>query len=693
MSSKYCLTSALAEKFKKLLVSGKINPLELTDMTSAERRKFFAEFLGENNAKNVNTLFERKLLQKNRTDAMIKWAKEVTGIKEPARRDLVAKIEKMVQNTKGNILDPKTEEAFLQDLASSKLGLDVTFEEAQKITKLSNEISVVKEAAGDFSNYKKRIAYGDKLISMYDYTATLKPPMDLVNQIANVTNVPRAIMATADMSAPGRQGWGMVTRKAFWKNLKPMVKSFVSEKAFREIQADIITRQNYKSMKRSGLRLTGLGDKLTDREEAFMTNLLDNIGLVRGSERAYSGFLSKLRADMYDDFYKKAQLVGEDVSLGSQTTRDLADVVNNFTGAGRISKAEQAVPILNAAFFSPRKIAATMQMFNPLKMLDPRISKIARIEHFKSLVGTVGASVAVLSAARMMGAEVEIDPRSSDFGKVKIGNTRLDVTGGNASYLTLLARLISGKTKSTNTEIIRELGGGKFGARTRGDIFVKYGRNKLSPIASLIGDAFVESDAIGRPFKWSRAIATRLSPIIMSSTIETVMEGDPQGALIGGLADFVGIGGQTYSASEDWNDKTSKEMIELKSEVGQKDFDKKNEEFNVKWISKINDLQKDPEYLALSEEERAKELSRWKNNLKKEAMGEQSSKQTEKKVKKSRKTSKKKAIKENKDKVKEIKKLPPARRIKALKVLRKNLSSEQLIELFGEKWIREALSL
>jgi hypothetical protein len=635
--TKYCLVPELANKFKKLLKEGKINPEELAAMTSEERRKFFTGFLGENNAKNVNTLFERKLLQKNKWKGMISWAKEVGGIKPEVRRDLVSKIERMVADTKGNVLDPAAEEAFLKDLASSKLGLDVTYGEAQEITRLSNEISKAKEAAGDFTDFQKRVDYGNKIIDMYDYTATLKPPLSRGEQIANVANVPRAIMATADISAPGRQGWGVIGRKQFWKNLKPMVQSFTSEKAYRKIQADIITRPNYISMKRSGLRLTSLGDNLSQREEAFMTNLLDKVPGVRGSERAYTGFLSKLRADLYDDFLRKAQLAGEDIAVGSQTTKDIATVVNNFTGAGRMGKADQSAPILNAFFFSPRKIAATVNMFNPTNYLDPRISPTARKEAIKNLIGMLGASASVMGMSRMAGFEVELNPTSSDFGKIKIGNTRIDVTGGNASYITLLARLLTNKTKSTMTELSRDLGGGKFGAMTRYDVLLKFFRNKLSPVASFFADMWDESDAIGKPFKAKKAVINRLMPIIMSSTIETMMEGDTKGAAIAALFDFFGFGGNTYDASEDWNDKDTKAMLQLKNEIGQEAFDEKNEEFNEKYISKLNEIQSDPVYMEMSDTEKADDIARWKSNIKKEVIDGQTRKKTIRLIEKNRK--------------------------------------------------------
>lgn len=611
---KYCLIPKLAEEFKAKLKSGEIDPAKLSKMSSKQRHDYFKSFLGEDNAKNVNALFERKILAKRRWDAMIKWAKETTGIKPEVRRDLVSKIEKMVNDKNGNLLSPAEEKAFLEDLASTKLGVDVSFKEAQKITELSNIVSKAKEEAGDFTNYEKRVEYGNKLIDMYDYVASLKSGKGIIDQLTNVANIPRALMSTLDLSAPFRQGFGMVTRKNFWKNLTPMVKSFFSEKAFREIQADIITRPNYQSMKQSGLRLTGLGDKLTEREEEFMTTLLDKIPGIRSSERAYTGFLAKLRADMYDQFIKKAELAGEDIKGGSKYAKDIADMVNNFTGAGKVGKIDHASPMLNSLFFSPRKIAATIQKLNPQRYLDPRISPTARIEAFKNLLGMVGASSAVLGLAKLNGADIETDPRSSDFGKVVIGDTRFDVTGGDGNYAVLLARLMTNETKSSTSDITRTMGE-DYGAATRGDTLIKFFRNKLSPTASFVADWLYGKNAIGEVFEIKKEALDRVTPMIISSTIEAAAF-DPSMGVMAALADLVGIGTQTYDNSVDWNNSTSKELNQFKDKVGQDKFNQANEEYNKIIAEKTAKILDDERYIKLSDDDKLKVISKLKTTEK-----------------------------------------------------------------------------
>ncbi len=69
----WCLNKNLAADFIKKLKNGEINPEELADMTSLQRRTFFADFLGVDNAKQVNALFESKLLLKDQKAGMITW--------------------------------------------------------------------------------------------------------------------------------------------------------------------------------------------------------------------------------------------------------------------------------------------------------------------------------------------------------------------------------------------------------------------------------------------------------------------------------------------------------------------------------------------------------------------------------------------------------------------------------------------
>jgi hypothetical protein len=614
--AKYCLSKELASTFKKMLKTGEINPVKLAEMTSAKRRDFF-KFLGDDNAKNVNALFERKLLMKNKWQGMINWAKEVTGIKEPVRRDLLTKIQKMAHDEKLNLLDPKAEEQFLEDLVSSKLGFDIKEGEAKKIMEISQEIDKTKAVMEKNPlDKQKRIDYGNKIIDMYEYSASLKPKDSITENIIDVANVPRALMASMDFSAPFRQGFGMISRPEYWKNLEGMFEVAGSKTAYKNMKAEIITRPTYDLMKKSGLRLTGLGDKLSEMEEAFMTTLATKIPGVAASERAYVGFLTKLRADSFDDLIAKARLAGEDVKPGSKVAKDIADVVNTFTGAGSIKvgkfNMDQATPALNTLFFSPRKIAATIQKFNPIRYLDPRISPTARKAALRNLMGQVGASFAVAGLATMAGLDVEFDPRSSDFMKLKFRNTRFDLTGGDGNYTVLLARIMTNQTKTLQGSV-KTLGEG-YKADTRGDVIFRWFRNKLSPNASLIADSLYGKNAIGEEFDLfnleklgtENPIIGRLIPLTIQDAIGTAYE-DPYMTFPSVLANTFGIGTSTYETSE--AEKQSEEFDKLPDSKKQAFIDKLTDE-EYKEFEKIRKrkIENEKEKTMTEEEKKVKEI-------------------------------------------------------------------------------------
>ncbi len=57
----------------------------------------------------------------------------------------------------------------------------------------------------------------------------------------------------------------------------------------------------------------------------------------------------------------------------------------------------------------------------------------------------------VLSMFKLAGEDVELDPRSSDFGKGRIGRARFDFWGGFQPLARYTAQLLSGEFKSTRT--------------------------------------------------------------------------------------------------------------------------------------------------------------------------------------------------------------------------------------------------
>src|SRR3990167_842667 len=600
----FCLTKETKQKFIESLRTRELDPSKLSEMTSTERHAFLEKYVGKENGIQVNSLFESKLLLKNQKAGYIAWANKVGGLSKEVKRDLISRINRM-----DKILNPAEEKAFLEDLAATKLGIGVSEAEAKNIFNLSKKIT---DLTSKTDLTKSDVPLGRAKLDLLDYVNSLDgKKADLAT---NIAGVPRTLMTSYDLSAPLNQGWGMVSRKRFYTSLGKMVKYAKSKEAFRDLQAEIITHPFYDTAKKSGLRLTNLGNKLELREEAFMSNLLDKVPGISHSQRAYTGFLNKLRIDSFSDLIKKAEIAGENISAGSKAAEDLAKVINNFTGGARVGKVEGAVPFLNAVFFSPRKIMSTLQMMNPLNYINPKISKTARLEATRNLIGSLALSAGVISLySALTGKKQESDPTSSEFWKIRSGDTRLDVSGGNANYINLLSRLITQKIKGSRG-VSKDLGTG-YGETSGFDLIAQFTRYKLSPVASFFVDAVTKSNAIGKKKTISESVIDRFKPMFANSLVE-LLKSDTDGKFGFALASLFGAGLNTYSLKTDWSESTGKELTQFKQKVGADTFKKANESFNTEYETWFEKTNKSSTYKKLSDEEKQDLITKAKDSIK-----------------------------------------------------------------------------
>lgn len=372
-----------------------------------------------------------------------------------------------------------------------------------------------------------------------------KMPRGKKDKFLEALNLPRAIMSTGDLSAPLRQGIFTAARHpiTFGKNFGKMFKYAFSEDAYRGLKADIITSPNYNLYVKHKLPLTDVSAGLTGREEAFMSNMAEKIPvfgkLAKGSNRAYTGFLNKMRVDLFDDFVKTAELNG---IKSEKYFDDAARFVGAATGRGNLFKTlEGSAPALNSIFFSPRLMASRISLINPAfyMKLEPAVRK----EALKSLGAFVGTGMSILALAKANGAEVGTDPRSADFGKIKYGNTRYDIWGGFQQYARLIGQLSTGEKISTITGKETTLGQG-YNAPTRKSILGDFFQSKTAPIASLLLRGS-EGEKYGEKFNLPAEVLDRFLPMVSSDAFDLYREYGAKG-VAGAVPGFFGIGSQTY---------------------------------------------------------------------------------------------------------------------------------------------------
>lgn len=365
-----------------------------------------------------------------------------------------------------------------------------------------------------------------------------------------LANIPRSLMASLDLSAPFRQGIFLIGKpKRFGPAFRDMFGAFANPKAYQNIQDAIIAHPDYQIARDSKLALTDLDVLLGNREEGFMSSWAEKIPLagegVRASGRAYIGFLNKLRFDVFVDLVNKADNLGLNPRKDMDLTRSIADFVNNATGRGTLPRSlAGSAMTLNAIFFSPRLFFSRLNLLNPLFYIKQK--PFVRKEALKSLFTFVGAGATVLALAKLAGADVGDNPKSSDFGKVKMGSTRYDIWGGFQPLVRSASQIISGKYINSATGEEMTLGEG-YKPLNRAEIAQRFVEGKLAPIPSFVWTLAKQQDPAGNPVDVPKEIRVRFIPMILQDLYDLAQE-NPELIPTGVLGVF-GIGVQTYKGS------------------------------------------------------------------------------------------------------------------------------------------------
>jgi hypothetical protein len=237
--------------------------------------------------------------------------------------------------------------------------------------------------------------------------------------------------------------------------------------------------------------------------------------------------------------------------------QSIGDVVNSMSGRGDLGNGVigRSQEGLNLLLFSPRLIKSRLDFLNPVwyAKLDP----LARHQAYKAMGGLVVLMTTAMGIAKAAGAPLNLDPRSSDFAKIKIGNTRIDLGGGFQQYIRLLSEIESQQTVNSGTGKVTNLGPEGPGKTSDWDVLFRFLRAKLAPLSSAAVDATQQRNSVGQPLTWQNSILSRLTPLAGQDAVSVGQDAAqsthsvPLGiaaGLGGGLLSAFGGGVQNYQA-------------------------------------------------------------------------------------------------------------------------------------------------
>jgi len=154
-----------------------------------------------------------------------------------------------------------------------------------------------------------------------------------------------------------------------------------------------------------------------------------------------------------------------------------------------------------------------------------------------------------------MGARVEDDLTSSDYGKVCWGNTCIDITGGHAGLLVLINRLVRSESKSSRERIVRNLSG-----RQKGEAIARFFGNKKAPVVNAFNDFLIRNQDFDRKeisidSTWDRKVEYVLENVLQPIIVDGIRDaekfdkGNPDAMpawAISMLAESVGFGTSSF---------------------------------------------------------------------------------------------------------------------------------------------------
>lgn len=377
----------------------------------------------------------------------------------------------------------------------------------------------------------------------------------------------KGLKASLDNSAIFRQGWRvMFTNPIIWGrnaglSFVDMVQTFRGKEVMDAIHARMELSPYYEHMKRAKLAIRHSEEEIgpgwlehipSNNPLALAWN--KTMGRVfKASSTAYQAFQYRNRIDVFEKMMRVAENSGVDITDAKQL-RSIGRIVNSLTGRANFGAFEgKWGETANFALFAPRKLLADVQMFS--NVVDPTITGFARKHAALNLVKAVGGTAAVMVLANAIApGSIELDPRSADFGKIRIGNTRYDVTGGVAPLLHLAARLATGWMKRSTDDRMVELNKLEgYKPPTKKDAVDRFFVNKASPVMAVMYPLLTgrqREEVKGKPV--APTVGSQLETLIAPMGLAHLYDllGDErlttEEKVAGALADFVGIGSKTY---------------------------------------------------------------------------------------------------------------------------------------------------
>jgi hypothetical protein len=537
-------------------------------MNSEEMRQLFSHYVGDTMAGRVSAVFEEAIISSNKKAL----ANVIKRTFEPTKRaDLLKKIESVDKLlTKKDIAD------FKENFVSRKLGVEVSEQETKKLIELTKNVreklTAFDEKTLSWSSDKARGEYGVLRYQFEKYVDVLKrkdltlkeivsskiteiknsiktdvfkgTSNALIDTLQAIADNSVALVGSLDNSFLGRQGLTTLFTHptAWWNGAQNSFVDFYKTLRGKNQEAELWSGIYSEPLYINGeLTKSGIFPKY---EEAYPTSIPERIPILgrlfSASKIAFEGSALRMRIETYKLLKNIAEKNG--VEWSELQIKDVGKLVNSMTARGYSGEGDKIVRLV---MWAPKMLVADWNVLTAHTLGAGLETNFARKQAAYNLLKVIMSMASIMTISNAISPKsAEIDPRSSDFGKIKVGNTRFGFTGSKSALVVLASRMITNQTKNTTTKKVKELGEG-YKADTRFDIAINFVAGKANPTARAIFDW-----AKGVNFDFEKpTIGSSLygmtTPIALQNAIDLKDDKSVE-AVLGVILDTLGINTNTF---------------------------------------------------------------------------------------------------------------------------------------------------
>ena len=402
-------------------------------------------------------------------------------------------------------------------------------------------------------SFRRRIAESDfakrerKPVALDKEATTLKAQLDLAKSEFNtklekdrferstafektkaraggVYDLVKSLMATGEFSFVLRQGKAAFLEAilsprravAIAKSARDALSAMRSPLRQREVEEKIFSDPMYPQMLRDKLYVPEHGSKLSKQEEFMMGRYSDAIPGLAAFNRAAETYLKRIRSEFYKISVKS---MTESGTVTPQEGRIIAQFINEHTGRGGLGQyGERAAVGLNRVFFSPRYLMSRLQLASGHQLWagkwagTGRARKAVASSYARMLIGAAAYYTMLMSFFNRdkddkKKATIETDFRSSDAGKIRLGDTRLDPMAGIAQVMTMAQRTMTGESKDASGKVIPIVGDKAQFGKDWTTFAARFAQSKLHPTLGGAIDLRMGKNMVGDPVTLTSKLA------------------------------------------------------------------------------------------------------------------------------------------------------------------------------------------